>query len=238
MNQVGIAEAARNNAAWCDAVCNAHGRPGEFFDGYWLTRRAAPPFYPNLVTLDPAVEPALAALRGLAQAGLPACWGVKDSFGVLRLDQVGFQLLFEAQWIVRPPQAAPRLSRILRWQRVRTEAKLAAWEEVWGESRGQARILLPPLLRDADIAILAGLDAGGAVTAGVIANRSTHVVGVSNLFVRGRDGDAVHAECIATVVDTFPHLPLVGYESGPALVMSRSLGFKPLGRLRVWVKEA
>ena len=43
--------AARNNAAWCDAVCRAYGAPGEFDDELWLTRRPAPPLYPNAVTL-------------------------------------------------------------------------------------------------------------------------------------------------------------------------------------------
>ena len=32
--------AARNNAEWCDAVCRAHGNPGEFHDDIWLNRNA------------------------------------------------------------------------------------------------------------------------------------------------------------------------------------------------------
>jgi len=39
--------AARNNAEWCDAVCRAHGNPGEFHDGIWLNRKPVPRFYPN-----------------------------------------------------------------------------------------------------------------------------------------------------------------------------------------------
>jgi hypothetical protein len=38
--------AARNNALWCDAVCRAHDRPGEFHDTPWLTRLGALRFYP------------------------------------------------------------------------------------------------------------------------------------------------------------------------------------------------
>lgn len=38
MPEIGIADAARNNAAWCDAVCSAHGAPGELRDSHWLTR--------------------------------------------------------------------------------------------------------------------------------------------------------------------------------------------------------
>ena len=44
---------ARNNALWCDAVCRAHGLPGEFLAGLWLNRRPVPRFYANAVTLSP-----------------------------------------------------------------------------------------------------------------------------------------------------------------------------------------
>jgi hypothetical protein len=30
--------AAHNNALWCDAICRAHDRPGEFHEALWLTR--------------------------------------------------------------------------------------------------------------------------------------------------------------------------------------------------------
>ena len=36
-----IIRAARNNAQWCDAVCRAHGNPGEFHDDIWLNRHAS-----------------------------------------------------------------------------------------------------------------------------------------------------------------------------------------------------
>jgi hypothetical protein len=36
--------AAHNNAMWCDAVCRAHDRPGEFHEALWLTRLGTPRF--------------------------------------------------------------------------------------------------------------------------------------------------------------------------------------------------
>ena len=46
-----IIRAARNNAELCDAVCRAHGNPGEFHEGMWLNRHQVPRFYPNAGTL-------------------------------------------------------------------------------------------------------------------------------------------------------------------------------------------
>lgn len=239
MSEIGVADAARNNAAWCDAVCSAHGRPGEFFDSHWLSRTLAPPYHPNLVTLDPALGPPLAAVWELDRARPSASWAVKDSFGVLPLEEAGFRILFAAEWIARPaPLDLPRRrSPNGRWFRVRSESALSAWEAAWGESRGQPRIFLPPLLRRTEIAILAALDAAGAITAGVIANRTGNAVGLSNLFVRGEGGGFLRTECIEAAADAFPGLPLVGYQAGQDLVESHALGFASLGSLRVWVRE-
>ena len=52
MDKSWISEAVWNNAVWCDVVCATHGRPGDFPDGFWICRQKAPPFYPNLITLD------------------------------------------------------------------------------------------------------------------------------------------------------------------------------------------
>ena len=62
--------AAHNNATWCSAVCAAHGDGGEWTEPAWLRRTPAPPYYPNLVTLQPdAGRTALAPLRPGARSG-------------------------------------------------------------------------------------------------------------------------------------------------------------------------
>ena len=240
MSELGVADAARSNAAWCDAVCSAHGSPGRLHPAYWLTRGPAPPYYPNLVTLDPAVEPALTAARELGEARPSASWAVKDSFGVLPLEQLGFRLLFEAEWIVRPaaPGRPGRGARRGRWRRVETESALSSWEAAWGESLGQPRVFLPALLRRSDVAILAAVDGDGVVTAGVAAHRTDEAVGLSNFFARGDDEGALRAECIEAAGDAFPGLPFVGYEAGRRLEESRARGFASIGALRVWAKDA
>jgi hypothetical protein len=238
MSEIGIGDAARNNAAWCDAVCSAHGSPGTFSASLWWSRAPAPPYYPNLVTLDPASGPAMEALGELERAPPAASWAVKDSFAVLPLEQAGFRLQFEAEWILRPASIARhrRRSRSERWFRVESEPALAAWEAAWGESLGQPRVFLPALLRRSEIAILGALGSGGAITAGVVANRTGDLVGISNLFANRQAGGALRADCIEAVLDRFPGIPLVGYESAQDLVESRALGFRSVGSLRVWVK--
>jgi hypothetical protein len=235
VSEIGAADAARNNAAWCDAVCGAHGCPGELSATHWLTRAPTPPGYPNLVTLEPAAAPAMAAVRELERARPPAGWAVKDSFSVLSLETAGFRVLFEADWIVLRPQLA-RCREGGRWIRVRSEPELTAWESAWGESASQPRVFLPALLGRSEIAFLAALDDAGAVVAGVVASGSRNAVGLSNFFAR-EEREAVRAASVEAAQREFPGLPLVGYESGRDLAECRALGFLPLGPLRVWIRE-
>jgi hypothetical protein len=218
-------------------VCAAHGRLGELHPTHWLSRAPAPPLYPNLVTFDAAEAPALAAVRELEAALPSSAWAVKDSFASLSLGRAGFRPLFEAEWILRPVQPSRRRLPRARWIRVDSEAALAAWEEAWGESEGGARVFLPPLLRRAEIAILATHGADGEVAAGIVANRSGNAVGVSNFFARGERA-AHRAAGVDAAQEEFPGLPLVGYESGAELAEARALGFHSLGLLRVWQREA
>ena len=239
LNGIDAADAALNNARWCDAVCRTHGRPGELSASLWVNRAAAPPRYPNLVTLDRSGEPALQAVRALGAAGLAGGWGVKDSFSTLPLHAAGFRVLFEAEWMVRPPDLRPpdRARSDIRWERIGSAAGLLDWETAWGESRGQPRVFLPGLVDCADIAILGAFD-GSSIVAGVIANRTDEVVGVSNLFAPGPDAESLRADAVRAASDAFPGLSLVGYENGGALAASRALGFHSLGPLRVWVQQS
>ena len=223
--------AARSNAAWCDAVCAAHGRPGERTTGVWLNRQAVPAFYPNLVTLAPEVAPALAAVRELAGAGLAGAWGVKDSFRALPLDDHGFAVLFDAEWIVHP--AAGRRAIRTSWSRVDTAEHLAEWEAAWGESAGGPRVFLPSLLERKDVAVLA-TRRGGRISGGLVAFRSEECVALSNAF--GAEGPALEAG-VETASDQFPDLPLVGYEPVEELARWRAMGFRSLGPLRIWTRR-
>jgi hypothetical protein len=86
--------AARNNAEWCDAVCREHGLSPVFDGPLWWCADRTPQFYPDAVTLRPGVS----ADAVLAHVDGSAGCSVKDSFVDLELD--GFDVLFDAQWMV------------------------------------------------------------------------------------------------------------------------------------------
>jgi len=237
VSEIGVGDAAANNAAWCHAVCGTHGDGGEFSESHWLTWSPAPPGYPNLVTLGRAVAPAMTATRALDRARFSASWAVKDSFAVLPLGQAGFRLLFEAEWVLRDSSAGPRRPPPGRWFRVCSEDVLSAWESAWGESRGQRRIFLPALLRRSDTAILAVAEVNGAITAGGIAHQAGNLVGLTNFFAHDEQRASARLGYIEAAMNTFPGLPIVSYEVGEALAEVRALKFVSLGPLRVWICE-
>jgi len=242
------AQAARNNARWCDAVCQAHGTPGVWQDALWFNPRAVPRFYPNAVTLRPRQAQALGAMLNQ----LPAHCAVKDSFDDLRLGDAGFHLLFEASWLWRPAArpAPPAMTPDVRWVRVSDGEQLTHWERTWaGEPSGSvdappasARVFLPEMLADPTTAFL-GAWQGEQMLAGVIANETAGVVGLSNLFVGDVDRDGSHRDAagiwagsVAAIAALFPGRDLVGYERGDDLILARSAGFEPTGLLRVWAR--
>lgn len=235
--------AAQNNAAWCDAVLRAHGAPCAFRPAAWFSRRPAPPYYPNVVTLAGADQAAqLAVVRELIAGGLAGAWAVKDSFGALDLSPLGFAPLFEAEWIWRPAALDPPDGALddVRWVRVRTPAELAEWEAAWrgapDADPDAARIFPPALLADDQIVFLAALR-GRQIVAGAIANRTGAVAGLSNTFAPAPEAARFWAGCVAAASMAFPGLPLVGYERGADLALALGLGFEAIGPLRVWQRR-
>jgi len=238
-----VMQAAHNNAHWCDTVCRAHGTPGEFHDYLWLNRHPVPRFYPNVVTLsaNSGVMEQVAAIRDLVAAAPQASFGVKDSFATLDLAPLAFHVLFEAHWLWRAasrPPPAP-LATGLSWTTVQEPADLIRWEAAWNgvpaenPSMLPPRIFLPALLSEPDIRFIAAY-ADRQIVAGGIANRTGDVVGVSNVFFPEADAARCWAGCLATIIDAFPGLPLVGYERGNDLVIAQALGFEAVGSLCVW----
>jgi hypothetical protein len=240
--KTGIAAlAAHNNALWCDAVCRAHDRPGEFHDTLWFTRLGTPRFYPDAVTVAgvegaPAQMEAIAALVGSTRQRE---WVVKDSFQSLDLNALGFLPLFDAEWVASsgPPPDVKHDPSDYRATRVTSTAGLVAWERSWaGEDVNAAalsepRVFMPRLLADANV-VFASIQGDGGIVGGGILNRGAEVVGVSNLF--GSPIDMVRRGLAAMAGEIFPGLPLVGYERGDELVAAHQAGFETVGSLRVW----
>lgn len=237
-----IKQAVRNNALWCHSVCHAHGRPGEFFEEIWINRAPVPRFYPNAQTLAEPSSRQIDLIGALARQGLTSGWAVKDSFASLDLTTGGFTPLFDAQWIYLPPERSSAVGSAsapeLRWDIVRADQMLAEWERAWCEANHDtdlARVYLPALLEDRDVAILAARR-GEHIVAGAIGNRADGVVGWSNLFVKQvRDLPGCAAGSLLMLSKIFPGLPLVGYQGGDALRGALSAGFETIGPLRVWI---
>jgi hypothetical protein len=246
MNTSHVELAARNNAIWCDTVCRAHGVPGEFLPTVWINLSTPPPYHSNLIVIsDSGVRgKSLEHIRELIDLPLPGRWSAKDSFFNLELATLGFDVLFEASWIWCD-QALRDLghsSSGIYWSRITSPAELARWESAWeGNSRNPEAIGKPAqfpssLLKDRQVAFFAGT-LGREVVAGGIANRTGNVIGLSNVFVNSGDATAAWIGLVKTLQNTFPALPLVGYERNHDLESALACGFEPIGSLRVWIRH-
>ncbi|WP_378786019.1 hypothetical protein ACFMQL_16465 [Nonomuraea fastidiosa] len=236
-----VIAAVRDNAAWCDLMCRAHGRPGTFAERAWTNPARTPLYYPDAVTLSPLAT--AADVLPHIDAGSGA--SVKDSFATL--DLPGFEVLFEAQWIHR---AAPEPAET-SWQVVEDAATLAAWAAACGLPDLFPPALLTPAATDAATGAETGSGTGsgtgaatgsgttttivygrtgGAITEGAVLTSTGDVVGVSNVF-----GPAsAWAGVTAMAARLFPGRPLVGYESDPSDALAH--GFTTTGPLRILLK--
>jgi hypothetical protein len=222
-----VEQAARNNAAWCDAVCASHGLPATFSERVWSCPTRTPDLYPDAVTLD-----ATATVHDvLAQVDTttPGC-SVKDSFATLDLRSERFRVLFDAAWI-----ACARANDAFHtgdsWTRIVDPAGLDRWR------RASGRDVRDALLCRDDIVIVAYSEPHAAddIVAGGILNCADSVVGISNVFTTTGDLDSAWSACVAFAANHFPGAGLVGYEAGAPLAAACRHGFEPVGRLRVWI---
>jgi hypothetical protein len=233
-----VVQAARNNALWCDAVCRVNGGPGEFQASLWFNRHGTPRFYPDAVTLaDAAAEADLVdVVTALVASDHRRGWAIKDSFNGLELSCLGFEVLFDAQWLFLESPAGKMGPDDLAI--VASETELTAWERAWAgpETGSDARPFRPELLSDPDI-VFASLLWDGVIVGGGILNRGAGVVGLSNVFGPADAVDQVWQGLTTLASDRFPGLPLVGYETGSDLAVACRNGFEAVGDLRIWHRQ-
>jgi len=233
--------AARNNAAWCDAVCRSSGGATELRSGLWWNARPSSPYFPSLITVEPAVD--FAQVEALLQAasGDGSVIGVKDSFCTLDLSSSGFSRLFEACWIWRDPAPQEITTPELRWTKVASQAELQLWEREWHPDRGSRTlaesIYGASLLRCQNISFVAAFE-GSALVAGAALTATESTVGLTCTFFRGPNPQQVRRELISFVNECHPGCPILGYESGDELAAMKALGFREVGPLRVWLGSA
>ncbi len=225
-----VGAAILDNARWCHLISSTHGIMGRFDDDAWVSPRRTPPMYPDAITLASDV-PAEALLARIDRS---AGCSVKDSFATLDLSDAGFEVLFDAEWIVRVPSRPPDPGT-LQWKRVERPDELRAWSV----GHGGGSTFRPALLEAPSVAILAGRDPEGTLRAGAIATAGDAGVGISNVFAAGDDSDAAFAKAFggatAAIVELHPRRPIVGDLAGAGLEAARAAGFETIGPLRVWM---
>jgi hypothetical protein len=220
--------AAQNNAEWCDAFCRTHGLVGRFHADSWFSPVRTPPYYPDAVTLLPEIT-IEQVLSGIDTSG--GC-SVKDSFADQDLTVAGFRSLFQGEWLVREPSpVAPARG----WSTVTTEEQLGEWEAAWTESPEGSGFFQRALLEDEKISVLADYE-GDRIVAGAIANRSTKVIGLSNVFDVAGDLESAWVAGAAVAAARWGEMPTVGYDSGDSLDAAHRAGFESIGEFVVWLK--
>ena len=230
-NHPTVADAARNNAEWCAAMCASHGVPSSFGTDAWAAHLRSPDLYPDTVTLEATTT--VGQLLPRVDAG-PDC-SIKDSFATLEHLPPGFRILFEAEWIGREPASTDDATK--EWTPITDANELRSWEAAWADDDAPTDLFRPALLDDPAVVILAER-VNQAIVAGAVLNRAAGVVGVSNFFTNALDREAEWANAIASTAAHFPDAPLVGYERGDDLAAALRNGFVAMGPLRVWINDA
>jgi hypothetical protein len=224
--------AARNNADWCASVCRSHGIPYSFGKTVWRSACNTPPYYPDAVTLHPNAVP----IDFLPEIDTSPGYSIKDSFAAHDLTSHGFIELFTAQWIHYPAGLGAPATPALRAEQVSTAAELRAWQTAWHGGDEPPDVFRPALLDDRSVLVLA-LRRGEDLAGGVVLNRTSGMVGLSNLFaVDSSDVAAVWSSAITAAAAHCPGHSLVGYEHGDDLAHALASGFIALGPLRVWLR--
>ena len=222
-----VLAAADNNARWCDTVCRSHGLTTSFVDDLWIAPEGSPQFYPDVLTLRPG-----ASVADVLTRLPPNAESIKDSFACLDLAPEGFDVLFEAHWILHP--ASRSASPALVWTPVNSAGEL----DDWTRAAGLEGIIRAELVGEPTIRIFAGRHSDhGPIVAGAIANETGRVVGVSNVFSGQPDAKAVWRDLPRIAAMAFPRRAIVGYEHGGGLAHAVQNGFSPLQPLRIWYRE-
>src|SRR6266508_4225521 len=120
------------------------------------------------------------------------------------------------------------------WSALTTDEQLAEWEAAWGELPEGSGFFRRALLEDGRIGVLAGYD-GGRIVAGAIANRSSTVIGLSNVFDVAGDLESAWVAGAAVAAARWGEMPTVGYDSGDSLDAAHRAGFESIGELVVWL---
>ena len=225
-----VEEAARNNAEWCDSFCRTHGINGHFDSDAWTSATRTPPLYPDAVMLAAGASIDAILLRVDTSVGC----SIKDSFADLDLAPLGFDRLFDAEWLCQEPPRAETAPQ--DWTMVTRPDQLERWESAWGISTEPRPFFRRELLADQRVAILARFE-GDALVSGATAYRGRSVIGLGNVFDLRRDLESAWKDAASAARAVWGTMPAVSYDHGESLAAAHLAGFASSGRLVVWVKR-
>jgi hypothetical protein len=220
--------AAVNNAEWCHIVCQANGANGQFNDQVWHSTHKVPDYYPNIITLSAACS--LETVQAITQkiAGKVA---IKDSFNTLPFAPLGFKKLFDAQWLLGPTTN----NRKLDYQLVNDINQLKQWETAWDGALSNSPFGYS--VRKHPSILFVAIYQDNQILAGSIINKSAGAVGLTNVFWPVDDPAPYWLTCLAAAETFGAGLPVLSYVNNTSLELAKSIGFRELGPLSVWVRE-
>ncbi len=218
----------------------AHGVGFETTEDWWSSTAPTPPYYSDFVTRTPiGVQDQVRQPTRLVPRTSEAGWSVADSFACLDVEamhRLGFELLFDATWFGRVEQLDHTEGSEVRFQEVSSEAELVDWELRWQEwsPTGGARVFPAALLASPDrqfwTAYQDGLAVGGAIT-----HAHQNTLGLSNVFANGKSAHGTFLRQAARLaIARAAERMVVGYGSDRELEDLSPLGFRSLGRNRIW----
>jgi hypothetical protein len=158
---------------------------------------------------------------------------IKDSFLSLDADALGLKVAFDASWIWSGAQSQKLPNH---WIRMDSPNGLLRWHKAWNNHNELDNLIFPPhCLNDPNLFFLARIS-GTNIEAGCLANLSTDVVGISNVFSTQANDSRLFSEAIAAVSSVGGGLPVAGYEQGDDLDCACAAGSEVVGPLRILVR--
>lgn len=243
-----VTEAAANLAGWHDSHLKALGVRTEADPVLWRGTQESPVLFFDAVTLGGPGEAddQMEALKAWIASREGETLSVCDSWGMLDLAPLGFEVMRRGQWMVRMP-AEPNRSPFPQGfsiERVVIERQMVAWEAASAkgfESKEapQAGEWHPAkVLEDPRMQVFAGKE-DGEVVAGAMAYLSERgvcgVYGVSVVPGHRRKG---YAEQLTwRCVLARPHVPASLQPSESAHPLYRKMGFEDAGEYVVWFRK-
>ncbi|WP_397536515.1 hypothetical protein [Rummeliibacillus pycnus] len=219
-----IDRAVLNNIAWCQIVCVTHGIVGISKENIWGLHSKAPTFYPEVIISDKRAT--IEEVKYFIENGKVS--SIKDSYANLNLTLLGFDILFDAEWIVHEP--------VLDFEPIQKNWRIIASEKdfkKWTDASGLENVIKSELLKQPDVKIFICETKAGI--SGFIANLSESVVGISNVFSVGDEEKKLWKDIPNIISKEFPKLLMVGYEHNSSLIVAKSSGWEAIGPLRVWI---